>query len=70
MGIEIKINASARARQLKREHPYMSNPDIAAMTGMRLANVTAALGRGEALQRPKSRAEARGRPYARRVTGD
>lgn len=84
MAIEIKINASARVRQLKRDHPYMTPADIAKLTGIRLANVKAALGKGEQQDRPKSRAiEARGPltagevaeklriplSHARRVTG-
>ena len=61
MSIEIKINASARVRQLKREHPYMTPADIAKLTGTPLKNVRAALSKREARDKPKSKVvEARG----------
>jgi len=55
MTIAIKPNASARARQLRARHPYLSDADIAELTGMPRKNVKAALGKGELRKRPKSR---------------
>jgi hypothetical protein len=61
ISVAAPVNQSARVRALKQQHPYMSPEDIAATTGLRLANVRAALRKGEQRKKPKSKLiEARG----------
>lgn len=55
ISVAAPVNQSARARTLKQQHPYLTPEDIAATTGLRLANVKAALGKGELRKQPKSR---------------
>lgn len=55
VSVAAPVNQSARVRALKAQHPYMTPEDIAATTGLHLANVTAALGKGEQRKKPKSR---------------
>lgn len=55
LSVAAPMNQSARVRSLKEQHPYMTPEDIAATTGLRLANVKAALGKGELRKKPKSR---------------
>lgn len=45
MSIAIKVNKAARARELKAQNPFMTEADIAAVTGMPLKNVQNALQR-------------------------
>lgn len=54
MSISAPINQAARARALKRQHPYLSPADIAGLTGWPLANVKAAL-KAKGRDTPKSR---------------
>lgn len=61
ISVAAPINQSARVRELKRQHTYMTPEDIAATTGLQLNQVKSALGKGELLKKPKSRLiEARG----------
>lgn len=55
MSIAVPINSSARARQLKALHPYLTPKDISETTGIPLARVKAALKAREARDRVKSR---------------
>jgi len=56
MTIAIKINQAARARELKADNPFMTEEDIAALTGMPLRNVQSALRRRPKGDARKSRA--------------
>ena len=61
LSVAAPVNQSARVRALKQQHPYMTPEDIAATTGLRLANVKAALGKGELRKKPRSKiVEAKG----------
>ena len=55
MSIAIKVNQAARARELKAQNPFMTEADIAALTGMPLKNVQNALQRRAKIDRRKSR---------------
>lgn len=55
MSIAAPVNESARIRELKRRYPFFTHQDLAALTGIALKNVRAALEKGEINDRPKSR---------------
>jgi putative heme degradation protein len=54
MDIAIKPTKAVRIRHLKEEHPYLTEGDIAAMTGYPAGEVAAAL-RRRSKDKPKSR---------------
>ena len=56
MPIEIKVNASARIRQLAREQG-LTPEEIRELTGYALSHVKSALKSREARDKPKSRAK-------------
>jgi len=55
VSVAARVNRSARARELHKQHPYFTPQDIAKLTGMPLKNVKSALEKGDMNDKPKSR---------------
>jgi len=55
ISVAAPVNQSARLRELKKRHPYFTNQDLVTLTGIPLKNVNAALAKGEARRKPKSK---------------